>query len=446
VDHRVPRVGLALAVVCSVLAIISFIALNEAFEGPSPTSAIGGNPYELKASFADSEGLPTKQPVLVHGVQVGKVVAVDFDHTTSKATVTFTVDDAELGPVHADATVSIGERTLLGDPFLDLDPGSATAPDMPSGGSVRALGSVDFDEALSFLDAKGRRHLGSTLSTLGNASASPEAGGQLNSTTGELARTIGELRDLTDALHGQEDEISGLVRDSATVVGELGDREEAIRSIVASGRATLDALATNTDSISIAVRQLPAVLETGTEALRGARPLLQEAQPLLAQLRDAAPDLAPAISDLGPLASDTIEVVKQVSGLPTLRKILRVVVLSGPSVPGLEAAVRNLVPLLRYAAPRSRGIVSFFSNLDSVTAHGDPDGAWARFAILFDPGELSDNPEPATCRPEDDIPVNTGFCQNAYPKPGDATDPEPYEPGSYPHLKPFTPPPADTSP
>jgi hypothetical protein len=59
-DHRVPRVGLALALVCSVLAIVSFIALNEAFEGPSPTSAIGGNPYELKASFADSEGLPTK--------------------------------------------------------------------------------------------------------------------------------------------------------------------------------------------------------------------------------------------------------------------------------------------------------------------------------------------------------------------------------------------------
>ncbi len=32
-DHRVPKVGLALAFVCSVLAVISFIALNEAFEG-----------------------------------------------------------------------------------------------------------------------------------------------------------------------------------------------------------------------------------------------------------------------------------------------------------------------------------------------------------------------------------------------------------------------------
>ncbi len=178
----------------------------------------------------------------------------------------------------------------------------------------------------------------------------------------------------------------------------------------------------------------------------GGRPLLREAQPLLADLREAAPDLAPAIADLGPLASDTVEVVKEVSGLPTLRKLLRVVVLGGPAVPGLESSVRNLVPLLRYAAPRSKGVVSFFSNLVSVTNHGDADGAWARFAILFEPGEVVDEPLPATCYPEDDVAVNTGVCQNAYPKPGDAADPEPYEPGSYPRIKPFKPPPPDTSP
>jgi phospholipid/cholesterol/gamma-HCH transport system substrate-binding protein len=444
-DHRVPKVGLALAFVCSVLAVISFIALNEAFEGPSPVRAIEGDSYELKATFADSEGLPTKQPVLVHGVEVGKVTAIDFDQSTSKATVTFTVTD-ELDAVHSDATVSIGERTLLGDPFLDLDPGSTTAPELESGASVKTLDSVDFDEGFDFLDATGRRHLGATIHTLGHASQAPDAGGDLNATTGELARTISELRDLTDTLHGQEDEITGLVTDTATVVTELGNREEALRRIVASGRATLDALATNTESVSSAVAELPGVLDSGIQALRGGRPLLREAKPLLAEVRDAAPDLAPAISDLGPLAADTVKAVKEVSGLPTLRKLLRVVVLGGPSVPGLEAAVRNLVPLLRYAAPRSRGIVSFFSNLDSVTAHGDADGAWARFAILFDPGELTDNPEPATCYPEDDVPVNTGFCQNAYPKPGDAADPEPYEPGSHPHLKPYKPPPPDTSP
>ena len=44
------------------------------------------------------------------------------------------------------------------------------------------------------------------------------------------------------------------------------------------------------------------------------------------------------------------------------------------------------------------------------------------------------------CEPEDDVPVNAGFCHNAYPPPGDAVDPEPYDPGSYPRIDAYTPP------
>ena len=74
------RSASSLAIVCTVLAAITFIALNEAFEGPSVTDPIAGEPYELTATFNDTEALPTKQPVLVRGVQVGKVTDVDFDH------------------------------------------------------------------------------------------------------------------------------------------------------------------------------------------------------------------------------------------------------------------------------------------------------------------------------------------------------------------------------
>jgi hypothetical protein len=90
--------------------------------------------------------------------------------------------------------------------------------------------------------------------------------------------------------------------------------------------------------------------------------------------------------------------------------------------------------------PRARGIASFFANMASATAHGDSTGKWARFAILFEPGEIFDVPTPSVCEPEDDIAVNAGFCHNAYPPPNDALDPEPYEPGSYPRVEPFDPP------
>jgi phospholipid/cholesterol/gamma-HCH transport system substrate-binding protein len=439
-DHRVPRVGLAISLVCTVLAALTFVILNQAFDGPSAVSLIEGEPYHLEATFEDTEALPTKQPVLVRGVQVGKVTDVSYNYHRSTATVTFTVDD-EARPVTSDASVTIGERTLLGDPYVNLDPGRGGRRELDSGATVKALPSVDFDEALDFLDAKGRAHTRSIIDTLDHATSSPEAGTEVNQTVGELSRTVASLRDLTDALHGQEDQITALVRDSSVVIGTLGEREAALREIVASGRAALTALASNTRSLEQGIDELPGLLDSGARALRAARPLLEEARPLLAQIREAAPDLEPALAEIGPLASDTIEITKNVSGLPTLRKLLRVVELTGDTVPGLEDSVRNLVPLLRYAAPRTKGIVSFFANMASVTAHGDSDGAWARFAILFEPGELTDNPAAATCRPEDDVPLNAGFCQNAYPQPGDAADPEPYEPGSYERLEPYSPPP-----
>ncbi len=174
-DHRIPRVGLVFSIVCAVLGAITFVALNEAFEGPSALDAVRSEPYHLEAVFADTEALPTKQPVLVRGVPVGKVTEVSFDHGTSKATVSFTVSE-EFGPVNADAAVSIGERTLLGDPYLNLMPGSEGEGELESGARIRALASVDFDEALDFLDRDGRRHVRSTIDTLGTAAAVPTAG------------------------------------------------------------------------------------------------------------------------------------------------------------------------------------------------------------------------------------------------------------------------------
>ena len=443
-DHRVPKVGLVLSIVCAVLAVLTFVILNQAFEGPNPVSAIQGEGYHLEATFEDTEALPTKQPVLVRGVPVGKVTEVEYNPDDATATVTFTVNDDDLEGVYSDASVTIGERTLLGDPYLNLDPGTPGRDELDSGAEVGSRPSVDFDEALDFLDAEGRRHLTSTLETLGEATKSPRSGADLGGTVEELSRAVGELRTLTDALHGQEGPLAEIVSNTSVVVDELGSREDALRRIVGSGRATLEALNTNTESLQRGVAALPGVLSAGTEALDAAKPLIAEARPLVREVREAAPDLAPALADVGPLAGDTIETVKNVSGLPTLRKLLRVVLLAAPAVPGLEAGVRNLVSLLRYAAPRANGIVSFFSNMAGVTNHGDSDGAWARFGIIFEPGQLLDFRTPSVCRPEDDLPVNLGVCRNAYPEPNDGLDNEPYEPGSYERLKPYkVPPPQD---
>ena len=105
--------------------------------------------------------------------------------------------------------------------------------------------------------------------------------------------------------------------------------------------------------------------------------------------------------------------------------------------------MRNLVPLLRYAAPRTERDRLVLLEFAGLTAHGDSDGAWARFAIMFEPGEVARPAAAVELLPEDDARPNLGLCHNAYPNPNDALDPKPYAPGSYPRLKPYTPPAAE---
>lgn len=443
-DHRIPRAGLAIGVVMALLAVLTFAFLNERFEGPSVSSVVLDQGYEVTATFKDTEILPPKQPVLHKGVSVGRVRSIEYNKGETTGTITFVVDD-DFAPLYNDASVQIGERSLLGDPFLNLDPGHERAGELENGGAVKAVPSVDFDEAFDFLDEDGRAHVRSIIDTLSDGTKTKGNGAQLNSTIGGLNRTVTELRILTDQLRGQEAGIASFVSDASVVVTEIGDRETSLRSLVAGGRVTLDAVAANTASLEQGLAELPPLLAAGRSALANSRPLLENARPLIADLRDLAPDAIPALKAIGPLSRKSAAVIEglepqRIAAEPVLPQLLKVSRESLPVVQGFAPASRNLVPTLDYVAPRANSFSAFFANLASATAHGDSLSRWARFHFTFEPGEQSDVPTPSVCQPEDDIAPNAGFCQNAYPEPNDALNPEPFN-GTYPRLLPFTPPP-----
>lgn len=447
-DHRVPRIGAIISVLLAIGAAITFVFLNQRFEGPDPTGFLG-SPYELTARFENSKTLPSKQPVLYKGVSVGRVNSVDYDDETQESVVTFTLDD-EIGPVYADAKLQIGERSLLGDAYLNLlDTGTPRAGELEAGDEVEGtLDSVDFDEALDFLDEEGRARVRSLIDTLAEGVSRRGNGERLNGTVGGFGRTLDELYLLTDALSGQEQDLGALVSDSSVVLGELGDREQSIRTIVSSGRATLDALAANTTSLEQGVEELPRLLEAGQTTLREATPLLGEARPLVQRLGELAPRLEPAFREgapfsIGPISSDLTSII---TALPAQRRaserfLPQVTELNRLLLPVTEKsapAALNMVPIADYLEPRIDSIGAFYANGASAVAHSDDVGRYARFAILTDPAALLDQPVPGNCG-SDSSPAPQTYCYNAYPQPDDALDNQPFS-GKYPRLTPYDPP------
>ena len=441
-DHRISKSGVALCIVCALIAIATFIYLNQAFEGPT---VIQSDAYELTATFEDTEALPTKQPVLSSGVQVGKVTSVEYDRDRDAGVVTFTIDD-EYAPIYQDATVTIGERSVLGDPYLRVEFGSEEAGALEEGAEVRSLPSVDFDEAFDFLDYVGRRHLDNLIQTVSEGTGDAADGARVSGTVAGLTRVLDGLHELTSTLRGQEGELETLVGDTDIVVGELAARESALRTIVSAGRTTLDAVAANTASVEEGLAEAPLLLDVGTEALAAARPLLEEARPLVADLRALTPDLEPGVDALPGLTADATTLIEGLEPLreaavPAFATFSELLELTPPLIEGLVPGLRNLVTTLEYVNPRAESIGAFFANTASATQSGDSVSKWARFHLFIEPGTFNDLPLPATCYPEDDVEVNVGVCSNAFPGEGDALDPEPYVPGSYPHLMPFDVPP-----
>ena len=106
----------------------------------------------------------------IAGVNVGKVTKVEREGDAVE--VTFSVDEAGQ-PIHSDATVEIRPRLFLeGNFFLDLDPGSPSAPVLDDGGDIpvtQTATAVQIDEVLSALQAPTRKGLQRALSGFGTA-------------------------------------------------------------------------------------------------------------------------------------------------------------------------------------------------------------------------------------------------------------------------------------
>jgi phospholipid/cholesterol/gamma-HCH transport system substrate-binding protein len=465
VDHRIPRIGAAISIVLALCALVTFIFLNQRFEGPNPLAGLS-SPYQLDLRIDSTKTLPTKRPVLHRGVSVGRVNKVSYDAETDESIVRFTLND-DFAPIHQDAKLQIGERSLLGDPYLNvLDKGSPESPELEREDELSDLCPTDpaelardphcnivppvnFDEALDFLDEKGRARVRSLIDTVAAGTSREGNNLRLNDTTGGLVETVTELRTLTDSLRGQEDEIARLVSDSSTVLRELGSREAAVRTIVGSGRVTLDALAANTASLQQGLDELPPLLARGREALELARPLLVEARPVLAGLRELAPDLVAGFKggkvSLGPITTDLISIVEKLE--PQRRALERV----GPSTVKLlrllsrriadsTPAALNAVPIADYIVPRADSIGAFFALTRSVTAQSDAGGRYGRFAVVVEPGLFLDEERPRAYVNQGGVcDESEAFCYNAFPGADDSLDNQPFG-GAYSRTFPYVPP------
>lgn len=80
--------------------------------------------YIVSARFQNSGGLKVKSPVSAAGVKIGQVSAITFDPKTYESVVLMSID-SKYNTLPDDTTASIFTAGLLGEQYVNLEPGGS---------------------------------------------------------------------------------------------------------------------------------------------------------------------------------------------------------------------------------------------------------------------------------------------------------------------------------
>jgi phospholipid/cholesterol/gamma-HCH transport system substrate-binding protein len=249
--------------------------------------------YRLNAQFATAVNIKGKSPVRIAGVNVGKVTSIKREGNT--AVVKMEIESRGL-PIHSDATVKVRPRIFLeGNWFVELQPGSPSAPTLSSGSTLPITQSSDpvqLDQVLDALNTDTRTNLQNFLIGYGNgltrkpdAAEDAEQDPEVRGLTGAQAfnratqRGPSSLRGgaiINQAVTGTErHDLSRLVASIGRVSAALNVHEQQLGELIGNFNSFFHSFAAQSASLKRTVALLPSSLfaiDRGLAALDAALP------------------------------------------------------------------------------------------------------------------------------------------------------------------------------
>ena len=270
------------------------------------------NEYEVLMKSA--AGVRKGDQVRVSGLEIGRVLAVEL-RPGEDWPVSFRVALAEEVPVTQAATARMTSDGLLGAPYLEIDPGPAGEPLLPTGstivgssapGASEAIGGLSelsdraglaMDEVTVLLQSLSERtgpllerfemllsdeNLASISDSLAAMrSTMQESGPRLSSLLTRLDELAIELQTGVEGLPDLTGEIQGLVTDLRTALGPEGER---LATVLDSANSGMSAMQMNRGELEAMVRDL----RLATANLRAFSEAIKERPSLLVRKSRAA--------------------------------------------------------------------------------------------------------------------------------------------------------------
>jgi virulence factor Mce-like protein len=247
-------------------------------------------------------GLTEDAELRAAGVRVGSVRSLRVDPETARALVEVEVERDDFGDLRTDATCSIEPQSLIGEYFLDCDPGTSKRK-LPEGGTLpveQTTGTIPPDLVAGIMRRPQREQLGLLLTELGAGFAS--RGPELQQVIQRAIPALNETDRVLGILARNRRTLQALNRDASTVLARLSGNRRDVGRFVREARDTATVSAGRRRELAETIERLPAFLRELRPTLADLGTVADKQTPALRDLRAGADDLTTLLERLGPFA------------------------------------------------------------------------------------------------------------------------------------------------
>jgi virulence factor Mce-like protein len=386
-QKQAPTIGRILVMAIFTLSCFGLLLyLWSAFGGPVPLKPRG---YDFKVSFAEATQLAQEADVRISGVKVGRVTKIELgDDGRSETTM---VLDEKYAPLPSDTKAILRQKTLLGETYVELTPGTNGAKKLHEGAKLataQVAPTVELDEIFRAFDPKTRKAFQTWQTTV--AQGINGRGQDFSDALGQLQPFAEDTNKVLAILESQQSAVKQFVKNTGVVFDALTERDNELASLIENSNRVFSTTAQRDQQIKETFIALPTFIEESKKTLRrldsyaaNTNPLVTELHPwarqastTLGSLADIAPDFDRFFTHLGPLNQASKR------GLPA-----GVEILDGlrPVLAQLDPFLRNFNPFLRYLSLFRKELATMFASNTAALGYNDKPGTDVRALRLSVP-------------------------------------------------------------
>ena len=368
-----PRMAAIVLFVVSCVLVLTFLWVS--FGGSVPLQASG---YRFNVEFPQAVQLGTEADVRISGISVGKVITTSLDRHTGLTRAVVQIDP-QYAPRPADTRAILRQKSLLGETYVALTPGTRAAPALLDGATLpqaQVAPTVQLDQILSAFDPTTRAAFSTWMQQGGVALT--DRGQAVNSAIAALYPFATNVDSVLTVLHRDDVATREFISGAGQTFAALARSPVALQALIRNSNSVFGATAAQDTALAAAIRAFPGFLSatrTTVDRLAGfgsetkplvdqLRPAAVQLSPALVALRSVAPELTTAFTGLGPLTRAAN------AGLPAFERFLDE---SVPLLQRLKPYLGGVVPVLNYIESYRREIAAFFGNSTAATNAQTPE-------------------------------------------------------------------------